>query len=283
MRKMMMVVLAMVSMSACNNSRADKTAVDPTAAIASFDGADYKDEAAKMAHGKRLADVLDCTGCHGANLQGANVTADDPEFGDMNAPNLTLKLRDYSDAGFVKLLRTGVPKDGREIWFMAPESYQFMAPADMTALLAYLRSFAPAGTQLPPIRKGPGFIKEATEGGIKPAAQQVIRYRDNPPLDLGPNFERGRKLAQINCTGCHNGALEGYPGFTPNLDIAGAYNNAELTELLTTGKGKSRPDLGLMTIVARHSFSKFTPGERKEIVDYVLARANHEPQEIGDE
>lgn len=282
MRNMTML-LALASLSACNKPTQNEAPVEAVPAAVSFDGADYKDEAAKLAHGKRLAVVLDCTGCHGDNLQGQNVTADEPDYGDMNAPNLTLKLADYSDADFEKLLRTGVPKDGREFYFMSPESYQFLSDADLKALLAYARSFKPAGTQLPPIRKGPGFIKEYTEGGISPAAQQVVRYRDNPPIDLGPNFERGRKLARITCSQCHNGALEGYPGFTPNLDIAGAYSQAELEELLTTGKGKAKPDLGLMTQVAKNHFAFLTPSERDAIVKYLKMRADSPAHEHSGE
>lgn len=277
MRKLT-VVLALAGLSACNKPTSSEAPVEAVPTAVSFDGADYKDQAGKLAHGKRLATVLDCTGCHGDNLQGRNVTAGEPDYGDMNAPNLTLKITDYSDADFEKLLRTGVPKDGRELFFMSPESYQYLSEPDMKALLAYVRSFKPAGKPLPPIRKGPGFLAEMQRTGIQPAAQQVVRYRDNPPLDLGANFERGRKLAQMTCTGCHNGALEGYPGFTPNLDIAGTYSQAELEELLTTGKGKAKPDLGLMTIVARGSFSQLTPSERRAIVDYVKMRADTEPQ-----
>ena len=271
-----LALTAAVVLAACSQEKQpDQSEVQVIPAQVSFDGADYADEAAKLAHGQRLARVLDCTGCHGDNLQGSNVTADEPEYGDMNAPNLTLKMAEYSDADFEKLLRTGVPKDGRKFYFMAPESYQFLSDADMKALLAWVRSFKPAGTQLPPIRKGAGFEKEMAEGEITDAAAQVVRYRDNPPPDLGPEHERGRQLARMTCTGCHNAALQGYEGFTPNLDIAGTYSLAELEELLRTGKGKSKPDLGLMTGVAKSSFSQLTPSERQAIVGYVLARANH--------
>jgi mono/diheme cytochrome c family protein len=271
----LIILLAMAGVTACNkpvDTKAEQADLVPAAL--SFDGADYRDDAAKLAHGKRLARVLDCTGCHGDNLQGHNVTEDEPEYGDMNAPNLTLLMPTYSDAEFEKLLRHGVPRDGREFYFMPPESYQFLSDADMKAILAFVRSFPPAGKQLPPIRKGEGFLQEMKEGGIKPAAQQVVRYRDNPPPDLGPEFERGRQLARMTCTGCHNGELQGYEGFTPNLDIAGTYNAAELTELLTSGKGKAKPDPGLMTSISKYSFSALTPAERKAIVEYVLARAN---------
>ena len=245
---------------------------EPAAAAITFDGGDYANDAAKLAHGKRLALVLDCTGCHGANLQGQNVTRDDPKYGEMNAPNLTLKLPEYSDADFAKLIRDGVPKDGREFWFMPVESFQFLGDRDLGALLAYLRSFKPAGKQLPPIRKGKGFYEDV-ERGFGNSTQQVARYRANPPPDLGPQHARGRYLVETVCTACHNSQLQGYPGFSPNLDLAGAYSPAELETLLTTGKGKSKPDLGMMSEMSRDVFSHFTPAERQAIIGYVKARA----------
>lgn len=276
---MRIAVLLAATAALCSCGKSDKESEQPAApateAAIIFDGADYADAAAKVAHGKRLARVLDCTGCHGDNLQGRNVTAEDgPEYGDMWAPNLTLKLTEYSDSDIAKLLRAGTPKDGRELWFMPAESYQFLSAADLAAIIAFMRTFKPAGKQVPPIRKGEGFLKEVKEGGFSNAAAQTIRYRDNPPPDMGPQHERGRVLARIVCTGCHNAALDGYTGFTPDLDIAGTYNAAELETLLATGKGKSRPNLGLMSSVARYAFSHMTPAERKAISGYVLARAN---------
>lgn len=273
--RILVMLAALAALASCDWAQEEREAAAPaTPAALIFDGADYAGEAAKIAHGKRLARVLDCTGCHGDDLQGRNVTADDPDYGDMWAPNLTLKLADYNDSDIERLLRTGTPKDGRELWFMPAESYQFLSTPDLAALIAFLRSFKPAGKQVPPIRKGLGFLKEVEEAGFAHAAAQTVRLRDNPPADLGPEHERGRTLARTVCTGCHNGQLEGYTGFTPDLDIAGAYSPAELETLLTTGKGKSKPNLGLMTNVARYSFSQLTPAERQAIVRYVLARAN---------
>lgn len=88
----LMVMTAIISLSACNKPVVDEPTVQAAPAAISFDGADYADDAARLAHGKRLARVLDCTGCHGDNLQGHNVTEDEPEYGDMNAPNLTLLM-----------------------------------------------------------------------------------------------------------------------------------------------------------------------------------------------
>src|SRR5439155_6992850 len=109
-----------------------------------YEGADYKTDAQKIAHGKRLADIVGCTDCHRANLEGGNVGGK-PENGPMYAPNITLLLGKYSDAELEKLIRHGAPRDGREFWFMPVESYQFLSDADLAALVAYLRIVKPGG------------------------------------------------------------------------------------------------------------------------------------------
>jgi len=270
-----MFLLALASLSACNRESPNQkpTAPAETAAL-TFDGADYTDDAAKLAHGKRLFQVLHCNDCHGDNAEGTNVTKIDANFGDMNAPNITLLLANYSDADFDQLIRHGKPKDGREFWFMPVEAYQFLSDADLAAVIAYLRTFKPAGEQLPPIRKGPGFLTDVKEGKIANAEKEIARFHGDPPPDMGAQYERGRRLARTVCASCHNSELQGYEGFTPNLDIAGGFTPDELETLLTTGKGKSKPDLGLMKNVALSSLSKLTPAERQAIIGYLKARAD---------
>lgn len=267
--------LLVLAATACGapEDKSDKPQAPVVPAAVTFDGADYTDEAGKVAHGKRLAQVLDCTGCHGANLQGTNVTKDDPAYGDMNAPNITLLLAKYSDEDFDRLLRHARPKDGREFWFMPVESYQFLSDPDLAAIIAFLRTFQPAGEQLPPIRRGPNMLEEVEAGLLGNAAAQSQRYRAEAPVEVGAQHERGRQLARIVCTACHNSKLQGYKDFTPDLDIAGAYSAEELELLLTTGKGKSKPDLGLMSGISRAALSKLTAAERSAIIGYVKARA----------
>ena len=237
-----------------------------------YEGANYESGVAKVAHGKRLAVILDCTGCHGSNLQGTNL-ADKPQDGAMYAPNITLLLEKYSDAELNKLIRHGVPKDGREFWFMPVESYHFLSDADLAALIAYLRTVKPGGNPLPPFAFNRVEHKDVEQGLLGNAEAQIRKYRDNPPVDLGPQHAWGRYLIQTTCTACHNNALQGWPNFTPNLDIAGTYSKPELTRLLTTGESKTGKNVG-MSKVARRQFSQLTPHEREAIVDYILARAN---------
>ncbi|MEO6113544.1 MAG: cytochrome c [Sphingomicrobium sp.] len=262
----------MLATAACGSPKQAEQPT-PTPAAITFDGAGATNSAALVAHGKRLATVLGCTGCHGENLQGTNVTADDPKFGDMNAPNVTLLLASYSDAELERVIRQGVPKDGREFWFMPSEAYQYLSDADLAALIAHLRTVKPAGKPMPPIRKGPGFEKDVASGEFTNSPDTIKRFAAKPPVDLGEQHALGRYIAKTSCSGCHNSELQGYEGFSPNLDIAGAYAAAELETLLTTGKGKSKPDLGLMAVMGRDHFVHFTPPERAAVIAYVKARA----------
>lgn len=269
-------LLVAATLAACDRkpAEADNAVVIAKPAQISFDGADYRDDVAKVIHGDRLSWVLGCKGCHGSNLQGGNVTKDDPNFGDMNAPNITLMMAGYSDAELDRLIRHGQPKDGREFWFMPVESYQFLSDADLAALIAHLRTYKPQGTQLPPIRIGPGLRDQAARNILVSSPGMLKRFRDQPPPDLGESHAYGRHLSQIVCAECHNSSLQGFEGFTPDLDIAGTYNSAELETLLTTGKGKSKPDLGLMSASSKDRFAKLTAGERQAIIAYVKARAD---------
>jgi mono/diheme cytochrome c family protein len=265
--------IGLLLLGACDrNAAQDSAPVEAMPAALTYDGGDYKTEAAKVTHGKRLATVLDCTGCHGDNLQGSDLGT--PEDGAMWAPNITLVLGKYDDAALDKLIRQGVPHDGREFWFMPVESYQFLSNPDTAAIIAYLRTFEPAGKPTPAFQKNKSLQKEIADGVIGNAQVQIAKFRKEQPADLGSRYASGRYVAQTTCSGCHNNSLQGWGDFTPSLDVAGAYSKAELTRLLTTGEGKVKKDLGMMSGISRNSFSKFTLREREAIVDYVLARAN---------
>jgi mono/diheme cytochrome c family protein len=269
------MLLAAASLAGCD-SKAEQAPpkVEAKPVLIAYDGAGATDPAAILRHGERMATMLGCAGCHGDNLQGRNVTADDPQYGDMNAPNITLLLDKYDDPALDKAIRHGIPLDSREFWFMPSEAFQYVSDADYAALAAYLRTVKPAGKQMPPIRKGPGFLADVEKGAIANSAGMRIRFRQSQPVDLGPKHALGRYIAMTTCTECHNSELQGFDGFSPNLDIAGSYSNEELTRLLTTGEGKVKKDLGLMTETAKHRFSRLTPRERAAVVAYIKARVD---------
>lgn len=238
-----------------------------------YQGADYRTKAARIAHGRRLADVLDCTGCHGPSLEGSNLADTNLAEDAMYAPNITLLLGAYSDAELDRLIRQGVPRDGREFWLMPVESYQFLSEPDFSALVSYLRSIRPSGKPLPAFKFNRLISRDVERGLLGNAESQIKKYRAERPADLGPQHAWGRYLVQTTCTVCHNGALQGWEGFTPGLDIVTTYSDDELDTLLTTGKGRTRADLGRMSDMGRRVFSRFTPRERSAVIAYLQARA----------
>lgn len=272
--RILVIALAAMSLAGCMKREDEPAKVKATPAAITFAGANAADAAGIVKHGERVATVIGCNGCHGRDMQGSNVTAGDPDFGDMNASNITLALASYDDAALDKLIRHGVPKDGRQLWFMPAESLQYVSDADTAALIAYLRTLKPAGKPMPPLRKGAGFERDVKAGMFGDTIEMVRRFKESQPTDLGPSHALGRYIAMTGCTECHNSKLQGYPEFTPDLDIAGSYSSAELTTLLTTGEGKGKRNLGLMTEIVKGRYASLTPAERAALVGYIKARVD---------
>jgi len=236
----------------------------------SFDGADVTDAAAKIAHGERLTWTLGCRGCHREKLEGG-------EFYERYASNLTRELPKYSDAQIEKLLRTGVPRDGRELWGMPSEIFQHLSAADMRALIAELRTLKPGGKPTQPPKP---WTKEGTDliakGEIKPVTVFVREQKNQLPIDLGPKHALGRYITSVTCAECHGPKLEGDKiAGIPNLVVAGGYSRAEFETLMTKGvpSGGRKLKNQLMSEVARERFPHLTVHERDELYAYLKARA----------
>ena len=90
-----MILLALASLSACdrNAPSSEGRSTGDARRSCTYEGADYKDRSCQARPWQAAGAVLDCTGCHGANLQGAERHRTTRSYGDMNAPNLTLAAR----------------------------------------------------------------------------------------------------------------------------------------------------------------------------------------------
>jgi cytochrome c553 len=234
----------------------------------SFDGAHVTDASLQLAHGERLSRVLGCRGCHRDNLQGGR-------FYERYASNLTRELPNYTDAQFDRVLRTGVPRDGRELWGMPSEIFQHISAADEAALIRYLRTFKPDGRPTQPPKPWATDAKELiVKGEIKNAHDTVMDERSLAPVDLGPNYALGRYITMVTCAECHGPELKGnHLGPTPNLVVAGGYSRAEFEQLMTKGIPTGGRKLDLMGEVARERFVHLTPHERDALYVYLTARA----------
>ena len=232
----------------------------------SFDGADARSGHAE--HGARLADVLGCTGCHRKDFSGG------PFNEGWMAPNVSLLVADYDHDQLELAIRQGIALDGRKLRMMPSEMYRFLSDADMRALSTYLLALDPVGEPQPPFEPFPSDLADWEADGYTNGHALGLEWAaSSGPLDVGPDYARGRYLALNLCTECHNNQLQGYPNFTPDLTIIAAYSDAEFKRLLREGKGNVREQLGLMSLVAPARFPHLSDAELRDLSAYLRRRS----------
>ena len=267
------LAISLLLLAGCDRNAEDQeVTIAATPAAIAFDGADYREQAAKTAHGERLTRVLGCRGCHGKQMEGKR-------FYELYASNLTRDVARYSDGQLEDLLRKGVRPSKSDVWGMPSELFHHLSDADMQALIVHLRTLKPTGGPTQPrLPWEPDAARMIAEGKIKPAADTVKETVDLAPIDLGPTHALGRYIARVTCAECHGAELKGGDD-TPDLVVAGAYSRAEFEKLMTKGVpiGGRKLKNELMATVAQSRFSHLTRHERDALHGYLKSRAE-QPQ-----
>lgn len=154
-------------------------------------------------HGRRLALVLGCIGCHGDDLTGEDWS--EPGFGRLWTANLTRSVPRYSDAQLADVIRGGRRPD-RALWEMPSHLFTQLTAADMAALIAFLRSRPPTGAERP----APSFEAEAREeiaaGTFTSSRAQVIEAGARWPPDAGADHALGRPARTARSRGTSSAA-----------------------------------------------------------------------------
>ncbi len=231
----------------------------------------------QLQHGERLAWVLGCNGCHARNLQG-QPWDEEADYAISFSSNLTRALPGYSDAALERAIRAGVRVHGTPLWGMPSEIFTGLDPADLAALIAYLRTWRPAGEVHPRIAFGPRGRRAVADGTYKPATELVRARRGQGPIRFDAAHDQARYMVRATCGECHGVTLTGdtwpdAPRSPPDLNVAGAYTRADFRQLMRTGVATGGRQVGLMSEVARNRFMHFTDAEVDAIYDYLVARA----------
>ena len=225
-----------------------------------------------VVHGKRLATVLGCNGCHGASLTGDDWSA--PGFVRMMSSNLTRAVPRYSDAQLARAVRGGVRYDGSELWDMPSHLFTGLKAGEMAAIIAYLRSRPAAGVDHPrPVFEAKARAEMAAGLYRSSRADVALLARVSPP-DVGPAHELGRHIVRATCAECHGLDLRGgtpHPGAAarPDLRIAAGYDSAQFKRLMQTGIAIGDRDVGLMGQVARGRYKHLADAERGAVLAYL--------------
>lgn len=211
-------------------------------------------DAATVARGQHLADILGCTDCHGETLAGGPFL-EEPMLARLYADNLTagnggIGAR-YSDADYVRLIRHGVNPDGRSVLFMPAQDMNHISDDDLSALIAYLRTVEPVDSELPNNTVGPlGRVLLMT--GELPLLPAELIDHDRPLAtapEPGITTEYGQYLAR-GCQGCHGpdfggGPVPGTPPDAPpaaNLTVTGNLVNWSEEEFFSAMRSGLTPD-----------------------------------------
>ena len=237
-------------------------------------------DSASIAEGGRLARIHGCRGCHQPDLSG-EYFEDDFLIGRIAAPSLTLAAQKYSNEELVRIIRRGVRPDGRSVWGMPSEMFAPLRDEDLGAIIAYIRSVSPPVGIPRTIEPGPLARFGIVTKEYRPAVSWVretdsITAAGNYPTADEPNGE-GAYLARTSCPECHNLALQGYPGDTPDLSIVAGYTPEQFAHFFATGEALGGRELRLMSEMARNRFSNFTDEEEAALFAYLLARARTVP------
>jgi mono/diheme cytochrome c family protein len=278
--------MLMLAAAGCptQDSESPKAGATLASAAVAFDGADYENEAAKTAHGKRIATLFACAACHGADYSGNDFGAAIPIVKGLWASNISRVIPALSDAALERLLREGVHPD-REIYVMPSKQTQFLSERDMAALIAYLRTIPPVGkaTPLPP----PGFeeavtarlpddywltLLEGEKRNYHNAAEEVVYYAAHRPPDLEQELARGRMIASSICSACHGAALDGLGEPAGDIQGALAYDDAAFDRLLTESIDRTGKRVAVEWGFG-HDATVFSAAERRDVIAYVRALA----------
>lgn len=231
-------------------------------------------------HGKRIAGVLGCTGCHGDDLAGQDWS--DPEFAAMWTSNLSRSLPTVTDAELKAVIAGGKRPDGSALWGMPSHLFTQLSADDMAAIVSFLRSKPAVGEVHPRPLFKPLGQKEIADGLFKSAPVDVAEQGQLWPPDASTDHALGRYIVRATCAECHQMSLRGgtpYPGAEPRPDlrIAAAYDDAAFARMLRTGIAPGERKLKLMGEVARGRFSHLTDAEIAAVLGYLRVVAAKDP------
>lgn len=191
-----------------------------------------------LAWGRHVAEIRGCTDCHREDL-GGRTFIDGMPLARLTATNLTSGANGvasgYSDADWVRSIRSGVRPNGLPLLFMPSHEYRPMGPEDLGALVSWIKSMPPVDTD--PVEQKIGLLGRVLflAGQLPLIPAERIDHSDpsfsQPEADVTVVY--GAYLATA-CAGCHGEGFSGgvIPGVPPEWPEA-----ANLTPDVDTGVG----------------------------------------------
>lgn len=255
------------------------------------------DHAALVERGAYVARAADCVACHTSDKDKpyAGGVAFNTPFGKLYSTNITQDQTDgigrFTDTEIVGAIRNGISREGRRLYPAMPyTSYTGMSDADVTALVAYLRTLAPIQQAPPANTMGFPFNQRWAMAFWNVLNFHAGRQENDPAR--GAAWNRGAYLVQTmeHCQECHTprnfiqglsspalsggdlGLWDAY-NITSSVNSGiGGWSDADIASYLKTGvaHGKATANAGgPMAEVVENSTSKLDDADIHAMVTYL--------------
>jgi mono/diheme cytochrome c family protein len=228
-----------------------------------------------------------CAACHGQNL-GGGVMLDDPPIGKLLGPNITSgkgsRTSGYSTADWDRIVRHGVKPDGTPA-LMPSEDFFKMSDAELSDIVAYVRSLPPVDATVAPPELGPvGKLLVAVGKFPISAEHQSSAPHSSAAPPAIDSAEFGAHLI-ATCTTCHRQNLAGgkmpfgppdWPAaanLTPHEAGLGRWSFDDFDKALTLGVSKDGHTLRPPMADVVKGTKAMNPTERKAMWTYLRSIA----------
>ena len=252
--------------------------------------------AALIARGEYLARAADCTACHtppgGQDFAGG--VAFQLPFGTIYASNISPDLETgigaWSNADFVRALRHGVDRDGRNLYPAFPYAeYALLTTDDALAIRAYLATVKPVRATPPPNQLAFPFNQRYLVRAWNLLFAPEAQFRPDRAHDEAWNRGAYLAVALGHCGECHTprnimmgletsrvfaGAVQaGWLAYNLTSDREhglGNWSDEQIEQYLATGYAEGRgPASGPMAEVVENSLQYLSRDDIRAIVGYL--------------
>ncbi|HYP90425.1 MAG TPA: c-type cytochrome [Polyangiaceae bacterium] len=245
-------------------------------------------DAAAVARGEHLVKArYACGACHGPNLAGG-VMLDNGAIGSLLGPNLTRgqgsRTAGYGMADWDRIVRHGVKPDGTPA-LMPSEDFFKMSDAELSDIVAYVRSVPPVDAAVPAPKLGPVGKALIVFGKFPISAEHQASYpHPSQPPPTADSVEFGAHLV-ATCVTCHRQNLAGghmafgppdWPAaanLTPHQDGLRDWSYEDFDKALTIGVSKDGRSLRSPMAEVVQGTKAMNPTERRAIWTYLRGLA----------
>ncbi|MEP7277231.1 MAG: c-type cytochrome [Bacteroidota bacterium] len=173
--------------------------------------------------GKHIAENRGCIGCHGADLAGgrAFLNVQSP-VGLLYSANITSGKGglDFTDADWIRVLRHGLGKDNKSVWFMPSHEIYHISNQEMAQLLCFIKQHPPVDKIVPqksikPLGRILTFLGKYPLLPAEMINHNTV-YKDKIQPTITASY--GAYLATV-CQGCHGAHMKGGPAHEPGEPV----------------------------------------------------------------